>query len=242
MGDQIRLPDVGWVDDSDIVRFVPTALGATTRGRYELYFDGSDVDLTKANEDVDAFALAPDGRLIFSTLGSFKVGSLTGEDKDLLAFQVEQLGTETRGQWTRYFDGSAVGLTKGDEDIWGVWLKPVPDQPYPQLYLTTKGKFAVEGLQGTGADLFIFTPGALGDTTQGAFTSFWRGAEHGFAGEQVDGFTIGQTLPLTFSPAVDAATLHEAPEVTDDTSGDDVADDDMSEDQHFDIFLPMIAR
>jgi uncharacterized repeat protein (TIGR01451 family) len=35
----------GMVDDSDIIRFVPTSLGENTAGSFELFFDGSDVDL-----------------------------------------------------------------------------------------------------------------------------------------------------------------------------------------------------
>src|SRR5262249_5657243 len=45
------------VDDSDIVRFTPSSLGATTSGVFTFYFDGSDVGLTTDAEDVDAIAL-----------------------------------------------------------------------------------------------------------------------------------------------------------------------------------------
>ncbi len=44
------------IDDSDIVRFTPTALGDLTDGTFELYLDGSDVDLATATEDLDAIA------------------------------------------------------------------------------------------------------------------------------------------------------------------------------------------
>ncbi|MBL8880873.1 MAG: hypothetical protein JNG88_17300 [Phycisphaerales bacterium] len=58
------------VDDSDIVRFHPTSLGATTAGTFAFYFDGSDVGLTQNDEDIDAIALLPDGRLLISTNGT----------------------------------------------------------------------------------------------------------------------------------------------------------------------------
>lgn len=243
LGAMTHLPDVGWVDDSDIVKFVPTSLGATTRGRFEIYFDGSDVGLTTANEDVDAFALAPDGRLIVSTLGSVSVPGMSGKDKDLLAFQPDRLGTDTRGQWALYFDGSDVGLTNGDEDLWGVWLSEVPGQTVPQLYLTTKGKFTVEGLQGKGGDIFICTTSSLGSTTRCTFSTFWSGAQYGLSGKSIDGFAIGQALPLAFNSTVEAADLEEeATEVSEDTAGDDVSDDDMDEDQLYNVFLPNVAR
>ena len=48
------LPDIGNVDDSDILRFVPTSLGNSTAGTFEWYLDGSDVGLTTYSEDIDA--------------------------------------------------------------------------------------------------------------------------------------------------------------------------------------------
>ncbi|MEZ4683888.1 MAG: hypothetical protein R2932_57730 [Caldilineaceae bacterium] len=45
------VPGLGTVDESDVVRFVPTSLGTTTLGSFEWYFDGSDVELTTSGED-----------------------------------------------------------------------------------------------------------------------------------------------------------------------------------------------
>lgn len=39
-----NVPGLGAVDDSDIVRFIPTSLGSNTAGTFEWYFDGSDVE------------------------------------------------------------------------------------------------------------------------------------------------------------------------------------------------------
>ena len=63
----VTLPGLGAVDDSDIVRFIPTTTGTNTSGNYQWYFDGSDVGLTDNGEDVDALALLTDGRLLVST-------------------------------------------------------------------------------------------------------------------------------------------------------------------------------
>ena len=64
----ITLTGLGTVDDSDIVRFVPTSTGATTAGSFAWYFDGSDVGLTTDGEDIDAIGFTPDGKLVISTL------------------------------------------------------------------------------------------------------------------------------------------------------------------------------
>ena len=66
-----KVPGIGKVADSDIVRFVPTALGSTTAGAFELYFVGAKVGLTENGEDIDALAVLKDGRLIISTTGRF---------------------------------------------------------------------------------------------------------------------------------------------------------------------------
>ena len=42
------------LDDSDLVLFTPSSLGASTSGAFSLYFDGSDIGLDTTGEDVDA--------------------------------------------------------------------------------------------------------------------------------------------------------------------------------------------
>ena len=96
------------LDDSDIVRFIPTSLGATTAGSFVFYFDGSDVGLTTDAEDVDAIAIAPDGRLVVSTLDAFSVTGVSGQDEDLIVFNATSLGSVTAGTWAMHFDGSDV--------------------------------------------------------------------------------------------------------------------------------------
>ncbi len=184
------IPDVGNVDDSDIVRFIPTSLGTFTSGRYEWYFDGSDVGLTTSGEDVDAIKLAPDGRLLISTAGSSSVPGVSGgQDEDLLAFSATSLGQSTSGSWALYFDGSDVGLAdSGDEDVWGAWV----DEVESAIYLTPRGAFSVSGANGDGADIFVCEPGSLGPSTSCTFRPFWDGSANGMAGERLDGIGIGQ--------------------------------------------------
>lgn len=182
----LTLPNVGTVEDSDIVRFIPTSLGSTTAGTYEWYFDGSDVGLTTSNEDIDAVELLPDGRIVISTLGSFTVTGASGADEDLVAFTPTSLGSTTSGTWALYFDGSDVDLaTTSDEDIYGAWIDTNGD-----IYLTTLGVFSVTGASGDGADIFICTPSSLGSTTACTYSFYWDGSAFGFAGEVADGIHI----------------------------------------------------
>jgi hypothetical protein len=178
---------LGTVDDSDILRFVPTSLGANTSGTLSMYFDGSDVGLSTTGEDVDAFGFAPDGRLVFSTIDAFSVTGVSGNDEDLIAFTPVTLGANTSGTWSLYFDGSDVGLNESaSEEINAVWIEPGTGR----IYLSTLGNFSVTGLSGTGSDVFLCTPGSLGSVTTCTYSSYWIGASNGFSGEIVDSLVI----------------------------------------------------
>ena len=185
----ITVSGLGTVDDSDIVRFVPTSLGTNTAGSFEFYFDGSDVGLSNSSEDIDAITFTADGKLVISTAGSYSVPGVSGADEDLLVFTASQLGQTTSGTWAMYFDGSDVGLSQSSsEDVNGAWF----DVATGKLYLTTVGAFSVTGVSGDGADIFICTPTSLGSNTACTYGPglYWDGSANGFAGEIVDGFTI----------------------------------------------------
>lgn len=182
------IPDVGSVDDSDIVQFTPTSTGTTTAGTFSWYFDGSDVGLTANGEDVDAIGIAPDGRLLISTTGNPSVPGVSGDaDEDLLAFDATSLGSNTSGSWAMYFDGSDVGLGGNDsEDTFGTWI----DASTNEIYLSTRGSFSVSGASGTAADIIVCAPNSLGTTTACTFSLFWNGSANGFGSEVIDGFHI----------------------------------------------------
>ncbi|WP_420644030.1 DUF7594 domain-containing protein [Candidatus Leptofilum sp.] len=176
----VRAQDVGGVtgvDDSDIARFIPTSLGDTTAGSFELYFDGSTVGLDTPGEDVDAIGFAPDGRLLISTIGNYNTGSFTGSRSDLLVLD--------GGSLALYFDGSDVELTDTSENINAVWVDGNGD-----IYLATSGAFTVTGASGDGSDVFVCTPSSLGDTTSCSYTLFWDGSANGFDGEIIDALSI----------------------------------------------------
>jgi hypothetical protein len=183
----ISLSGLGTVDDSDVVRFVPTALGSSTAGSFQWHFDGSDVGLSTTTEVLDALGVTADGKLVFSTSGDFSVTGATGADEDLLVFTPTALGSTTSGTWGLYFDGSDVGLSStSNVDVNGVWIEPATGQ----LYLSTLGAFSVTGVAGDGADIFTCTPTSLGSTTACTFAMYWDGSNNGFAGEVVDSVAI----------------------------------------------------
>lgn len=100
----------------DLLRFTPTSTGTNTAGTWAIYFDGSDVGLNSANENVDAVAVDASGKIYLSTTGSFSVSGLSGSDEDVFVFTPTSLGSNTSGTFANplFFDGSAFGLSGGD--------------------------------------------------------------------------------------------------------------------------------
>lgn len=156
------------LDDSDVVRFVPTSLGSTTAGSFVFYFDGSDVGLTTNNEDVDAIALTASGQLVISTLGAATPTGATGADTDLFVFTATSLGSATAGSFAVYFDGSDVSLSdNGNEDVDAASI--LPDG---RILLSTIGNVSVPGVSGANEDVLRFTPTTLGATTSGTYAMY----------------------------------------------------------------------
>ena len=101
--------------DRDIIRFSPTMLGAMTTGAWSMYFDGSDVGINDATEDLDGVAVSG-GNLHLSTIGVFSVAGLAGQDEDIFIFAPGALGAATTGTYVSllFFDGSNYGLSGND--------------------------------------------------------------------------------------------------------------------------------
>jgi len=230
---------IGTVDDSDIVRFVPSKLGSTTAGSFSLYFDGSDVGLEANGEDLDVINLLPDGSLLLSTLGNIRVNNFVVRDEDLVRFVPTSLGNDTAGSWGLYFDGSAVGLTTGQEDVWAAHMDTAADQ----LYLSTSGDFAVPGLSGSGDDIFVCNVSQLGNQTACQFSAFWNGNANNFGGELIDGMYLGTGPQLTLNTASTVDDELEVAELYDELD-DDILEDENGEELILDqtIYIPLLLR
>ncbi len=179
------LPDVGAVDDSDVIRFDATSVGSTTAGAFSMYVDASDVDLTTDAEDVDAVGVLADGRVLLSVRGK---GSVTGvptiQDEDLVAFTPASLGVATSGTFAVFFDGSDVALADAaTEDIDAASVAPDG-----RILLSALGTFAVPGLVGADEDVFTCAPTALGASTACVYSSSLSldGSAWGLAGLGLD--------------------------------------------------------
>lgn len=235
-----NLAGVGAVDDSDIVRFVPSATGATTAGTFSLYFRGADVGLTTNSEDISALTVLANGDLIVGTLGNFSVTGASGTDEDLIRFTPTTLGAPTSGTWAFYFDGSDVELdTSSTEQLYGVWI----DESSGDIYLTTQDAFAVTGAAGVGSDIFVCSPGTLGATTSCTYSLFWNGAAVGLAGERIDALHIGQTSGVArttdLSQAANPGVQDERLQPTDE---DNEANAESDEAPAVEIYLPVIQN
>ncbi len=166
-------------DDSDILRFTPTQLGAVTAGSFSMWFDGSDVAMTRNGEDIDGLHVLADGTVLLSTTGGCRVSGLRSNDEDIIAFSPSSLGATTSGSFSAYFDGSDVGLsTSSSEDLDALSANAATGI----LSFSTVGNFSVTGLSGADEDLFDFDPATLGSSTSGIFAAFILGAEIGIPG------------------------------------------------------------
>ena len=181
--DGATLPDgVGTVDDSDVIRFDATSLGTTTSGTFSMYFDGSDVGLTTSGEDVDAFELLANGKIVLSTDGSASVSGVSAGAEDLLAFTPGSLGATTSGAYEMYFDGSDVGISTSNENVDAAAVDSTG-----RIYLSTTGNFNATGVSGADEDVFVFTPTTLGASTIGTFSStlYFDGSAFGLGGNDI---------------------------------------------------------
>ena len=178
------LVDVGPVDDSDLLIFAPTTLGANTAGTFALFFDGSDVGLTTSAEDIDGIMELPDGRVVITTLGKAVVPGLTAQDEDALAFTPSGLGGDTAGGWSLFFQGADIGLSATTEDVRGMVMGAGN-----QFYLTSGGAFEIGDLSGRPTDVIRchLIAGGADTSCSAAPTVHWSGGQNGLGNKVIDG-------------------------------------------------------
>jgi hypothetical protein len=157
------IPGVGSVDDSDLVLFTPTAIGESTAGTFSMFFDGSDIGLTRSDEDVDAVEFDGYGGnmdLYLSTTGSFTADSLSGEDEDIFLCRPADVGDDSSacGTLTLAFDGSTAGLGGSGEDIDALTLTVGSSanmlELEPPAHFSTTDDYTTPTAEGEDNDLF----------------------------------------------------------------------------------------
>jgi hypothetical protein len=102
--------------DQDLLAFSPRQLGATTRGTWSFYFDGSDVGLSRSDEGLDAVSVAVTGGVYLSTKGDFSVPGVSGQNEDVFLCTPSSLGRNTACTFSPFFDGTANGLSSDNVD------------------------------------------------------------------------------------------------------------------------------
>jgi len=106
LGAAQTVPGLGKVTPWDVIRFVPTSLGANTAGTFEWVLDGSDVGLTTAGEKIDAITWRAEvpHPLYISIAGAGSMprqsgGNLAVADENVINFVNTQFGASTTGKW-----------------------------------------------------------------------------------------------------------------------------------------------
>lgn len=168
---------------------------------YECLLDGSDVGLNASGDNIDAFAILPDGSILVSTSGAYSIQAaydepgvgagewLRGSGEDILRFVPASTGADSTGTWELYFDGSDVGLkgSAGNIDA----LAVLPDN---SLLISVAGSPKLPGIAKAikPADAVRFVPATLGDETSGAWSLYFRGADVGLttSGEDIDAISV----------------------------------------------------
>jgi hypothetical protein len=108
------LPGVGAFKSHDLVRFVPTSLGANTAGAWSMHLDGSDVGLAhQSQERLDAGFPREDGSILLSTRGNLDANGFAASRGDLVAFHPASTGDATSGWFDLYRSAAQMGLPSG---------------------------------------------------------------------------------------------------------------------------------
>jgi PKD repeat protein/lysophospholipase L1-like esterase len=182
-----KVPGVGKVEAADLVRFHPTSLGAVTDGTFSLFFDGSDIGLTKGGENVDAVDVVGND-LYLSTSKSFDAAGVKGGSSDILVCRAATFGARSAcGTSEVTFRGWQADLTKSGENIDGFSFGP--DGPVGLPYFSATGDFAAGGLQGRDQDVFACAAAlAACQTTAAApvkFNLVFEGRRHGIGSNDI---------------------------------------------------------
>ncbi|NEQ50314.1 MAG: cadherin repeat domain-containing protein, partial [Leptolyngbya sp. SIO3F4] len=173
--------------EQDILQFDGT--------EFSLFFDGSNV--LPGGFQINAFDVISDTEILFSFAQPFSLEN--GEvidDSDIVKFTATNLGSNTAGSFSLYFDGSDVGL-----DSRGERIDALVGLPVGSLLLSTTGNANVSGVSARDEDVLLFSPNSLGSDTSGSFSVFFDGSDVGLgdAREDVDAFSIDAAGDLFFS-------------------------------------------
>ncbi|MEM7028286.1 MAG: hypothetical protein AAF629_01745, partial [Chloroflexota bacterium] len=102
--------------DEDFLRFVPTSLGQNTSGTWQLYLDGSTVNMTNGREDISAgWVDDASGDVYLSTNSTYNVTGLSGDGDDIFICSPNNTNPITTCTFSLFWDGDSQGY--GNENI-----------------------------------------------------------------------------------------------------------------------------
>ena len=105
----------------DLLALTLSQTGADSAGQWAMYFDGSDVALTSAPENVDGVWAAADGTLLLSTVGAATVPDLAFGPADLVTC-LGARGSASTCSYSLAWQASSAGL--GETNVDGVDVAP----------------------------------------------------------------------------------------------------------------------
>jgi subtilisin-like proprotein convertase family protein len=185
------------VSDTDIVRLTATD---ASNYRYSVFFRGSSFGLSSGtNEGIDAFTFTNSGQIIISTRGTHSVNTtfsspgvgsgtaISGFGEDLIRFtpSAPNAGNGIQGgTWSRFFDGSRVGLSGSSENVDAVSIiYNAAGTAIDRILLSTTGTALVTGgISANPQDVLAFKPTtqtSLGAATAGTYNRFFVGTSEG---------------------------------------------------------------
>lgn len=178
-----------------------------TAGTWAMYFDGSDVGVTKP---IAAFARLADGSLLLALKAGQSlpngVGAVTSWD--VVRFVPTSTGNSTAGTFSWYIDGSDVGLTTTGEKI-----DALDVLTNGRVVVSTTGGLSVpkQGggtLSGQDEDAIAFVPTQLGATTTGSWVAYFDGtAIPGMGVEDLTGIAVDEATGNRYITILGAYTV-----------------------------------
>ena len=181
---------IGWtqvpLEKNQIMLFDPS-----TGGMEDYFITGDDWGATPG---IDGFARIDQRRLIMSFANNGQPDGLEDppEDgvtsSDILMFTANELGSNSDGTWSMYFDGSDVGLVGGRSNIDALAI--ISDG---SLIMSLRGPMDLEGLgRVDDSALLRFLPTSLGSDTQGEWQLLFGPEYSDFrgSGEDIDAVTV----------------------------------------------------
>ncbi len=196
-----------------------------------MFFDGSEYDLQTGKHDIEAFSipyiftdtLDSDSRTIYLSFYQNKVkvnglGQVMGQD--VVKF-TETISPSQSYTYSRYFDGSDVGLSTVGEKIDGldIWDEETLDFITEEigsgpvlpcqavLFISTLGAYAIPAkftdgagkLTGDGSDVLAFCATNLGEDTAGFWVGIFNGQEAGMPKNYIDSLAGYAEVFFTFT-------------------------------------------